>query len=325
MSGTAIDDERFQYRDGEVAQVSAITATLTTSGTVKSRGLPYTDTYIYGPIGEPLEFLRQQGGVTNRYWYVLDGQGSVVAVTDASGKVVDRYNYDSWGEQIGRYPETVPQPLRYDGYWYDSEVQWYWLNVRYYNPEDLRFLQPDPTEQDGVCTHVYVGDDPVDFYDPTGFCKIEVRFKKVVGSERITKGNIPFVGDLTAYHAYIITQDAQSGTYYFRSGPECGGAGSGSGSSNSGHRNYGSSNSGNCNVGSSNSGNNNVGSSNGGAHHRGGSGSGGGLFGYIYAQGDFTRRHRRTTQPTPSLSCQLSTTRRYVRITMASSLPSCNA
>jgi len=119
----------------------------------------------------------------------------------------------------------------------------------------------------------------------TGFCKIEVRFKKVVGSERITKGNIPFVGDLTAYHAYIITQDAQSGTYYFRSGPECGGAGSGSGSSNSGHRNYGSSNSGNCNVGSSNSGNNNVGSSNGGAHHRGGSGSGGGLFGYIYAQG----------------------------------------
>jgi len=67
MSGTAIDDERFQYRDGELAQVSAITAMLNSNGSIKSQGVPYTDTYIYGPIGEPLEFLRQQGGVTSRY------------------------------------------------------------------------------------------------------------------------------------------------------------------------------------------------------------------------------------------------------------------
>ncbi len=168
MTGTVINDERFQYRDGALAQVSAITATLNANGSIKSQGLPYTDTYINGPAGEPQEFLRQQGGVTNRYWYVLDGQGSVVAVTDASGKVVDRYNYDSWGEQIGRYPETVPQQLRYAGYWYDSEVEWYWLTTRYYNPEDLRFLQPDRSDQDGVHTYAYVGDDPVDETDPTG-------------------------------------------------------------------------------------------------------------------------------------------------------------
>ncbi len=168
MSGTVINDERFQYRDGQIAQVSAITATLNSNGSVKSQGVPYTDTYIYGSAGEPMEFLRQQGGVTNRYWYVLDGQGSVVAVTDASGKVVDRYNYDSWGEQIGRYPETVPQQLRYAGYWYDSEVEWYWLSVRYYNPEDLRFLQPDPSDLDGVHTYVYASDDPADIVDPSG-------------------------------------------------------------------------------------------------------------------------------------------------------------
>jgi RHS repeat-associated protein len=168
MSGTVVNDERFQYRDGELAQVSVVTATLTTSGTIKSQGVPYTDTYIDGPGGAPQEFLRQQGGVTNRYWYVLDGQGSVVAVTDTNGKVVDRYNYDSWGEQIGRYPETVPQQLRYRGYWYDSAVQWYWLTTRYYNPEDLRFLQPDPSDLDGVRTYAYVGDGPIDYDDPSG-------------------------------------------------------------------------------------------------------------------------------------------------------------
>jgi len=168
MSGTAIDDERFQYRDGELAQVSAVTTTLNANGSIKSQGVPYTDTYIYGPGGEPQEFLRQQGGATNRYWYVLDGQGSVVAVTDASGKVVDRYNYDSWGELVGCYSETVPQQLRYAGYWYDSAVQWYWLTTRYYNPEDLRFLQPDPSDLDGVRTYAYVGDDPIDYDDPSG-------------------------------------------------------------------------------------------------------------------------------------------------------------
>jgi len=180
MSGTVVNDERFQYRDGELAQVSVVTATLTTSGTIKSQGVPYTDTYIDGPGGAPQEFLRQQGGVTNRYWYVLDGQGSVVAVTDTNGKVVDRYNYDSWGEQIGRYPETVPQQLRYRGYWYDAEVEWYWLDGRYYDPEDLHWLQPDPSQQDGAHTYVYANDDPVDLIEVGGAFSISGFFHHAV-------------------------------------------------------------------------------------------------------------------------------------------------
>jgi hypothetical protein len=36
------------------------------NGTVKSSGA-YTDAYVYGPVGEPLEFVRQQNGQTNRY------------------------------------------------------------------------------------------------------------------------------------------------------------------------------------------------------------------------------------------------------------------
>jgi len=167
MSGTAIVDERFQYRDGAIGQVTVMTATLTASGTVKSTGR-YVDTYIYNQDGTPLELLRAQNGTTNRYWYVLDGRDNVVAVTDGAGKVVDRYNYDSWGESIGTDYETVPQQLRYAGYWWDGELQWYWLSVRYYDPEDLHFLQPDPSEQDGVHTYAYVGDYPLDATDPTG-------------------------------------------------------------------------------------------------------------------------------------------------------------
>lgn len=212
-SGTTTMDEQFQYRDGQIARVSAVTATVNATGTVTSRGTPYTDSFVYGSSGEPLEFLRQQNGQTSRYWYVLDGQGSVVAVTDATGKVVDRYNYDSWGEPIGKDYQTVPQQVRYAGYWYDSEVQWYWLSARYYDPEEMRFLQPDPSDQDGVHTYAYVGNDSVDATDPSGLCLVDVRIRplEVPGAGRV--GN----------HAYIRVSDNtgnKRGTWIYEGDPE---------------------------------------------------------------------------------------------------------
>jgi len=162
MSGAVTLDERFAYRDGELGQV------------VVGNGatVAYTDTYVYDPSGAPLELLRADAttGRTARYWYTTDGRGNVVALTDQSGKVVDRYAYDAWGEQVSTdaTDERVAQQLRYGGYWYDEALGWYWVNVRYYDPEVARWVQPDPSEQDGVRTYVYVGDDPIDLVDPTG-------------------------------------------------------------------------------------------------------------------------------------------------------------
>jgi len=153
-------DERFQYRGGQLGQVTVVTGGVTL----------YVDTYLYNQDGTPLELLRQQGGTVNRYWYVLDGQDNVVALTDVTGKVVDRYAYDAWGELVtdDGANETVPQQLRYRGYWYDEKLSWYWVSVRYYDPETARWLQPDPSETDGVRTYAYVGDDPIDAADASG-------------------------------------------------------------------------------------------------------------------------------------------------------------
>jgi len=132
----------------------------------------YTDTYVYDPSGAPLELLRADAttGRTARYWYTTDGRGDVVALTDQSGKVVDRYAYDAWGEQVSNdaTDERVAQQLRYGGYWYDEALGWYWVNVRYYDPEVARWVQPDPSEQDGVRTYAYVDNDPIDMTDPSG-------------------------------------------------------------------------------------------------------------------------------------------------------------
>ena len=80
---------------------------------------------------------------------------------------MDRYSYDQWGKPIS-ISEAVPQQLRYAGYWYDTELQWYWLSVRSYDTTLERFLQPDPSEIEGVQSYTYAGNDPVDAIDPSG-------------------------------------------------------------------------------------------------------------------------------------------------------------
>jgi len=152
--------EAFKYQGDQLAQVAY-------SGT--SIPTPYTDTYVYTQDGTPLELLRQQqgSGTATPYWYVIDGQSNVVALTDQGGNVVDSYSYDQWGKPTS-VQEAVPQQLRYAGYWYDGELGWYWLSVRSYDPALERFLQPDPSELEGLFSYVYAGDNPADRTDPTG-------------------------------------------------------------------------------------------------------------------------------------------------------------
>jgi len=167
MSGTATLDERFGYRGGQLAQMAAMTATLTGGGAIQRTG-QYTDSYVYGANDAPLELLRQRGSATSRYWYTLDGRGNVVALTDINGAVVDRYAYDPYGENLPEGTnETIPQQLRYASYWFDAALGWYWVGARSYDPEG-RWVQPDPSQADGLRTYVYADDDPVDETDALG-------------------------------------------------------------------------------------------------------------------------------------------------------------
>jgi len=151
-------DTQFQYRNGQLAEQRVISDT-TANGPV----VIYTNTYLYGPTGEPLELLHAQPGQTvARYWYILDGQGSVVALTDANGSVVDHYAYDNWGESTSddRTNEHVPQQLRYEAQYYDERLTWYWMpDNRYYDPETERYLQPISSD---TFDYSYAGDEPMD-------------------------------------------------------------------------------------------------------------------------------------------------------------------
>ncbi len=86
------------------------------------------------------------------YAYVKNLQGDIVAVLDGNGTAVVQYKYDAWGRQIDCTFEagndeaealSTLNPFRYRGYVYDEETGLYYLQTRYYSPENVRFLNAD--------------------------------------------------------------------------------------------------------------------------------------------------------------------------------------
>ncbi len=64
-------------------------------------------------------------------------------------------------------------PIRYRGYYYDTETGWYYLNSRYYDPGVKRFLNADSIvgangNFTGMNLFAYCNNNPVMGYDPSG-------------------------------------------------------------------------------------------------------------------------------------------------------------
>jgi hypothetical protein len=54
---------------------------------------------VYGPgIDEPIMMIDVDGETETRYYYHFDGLGSVVALSDTSRNIAERYSYDVFGE-----------------------------------------------------------------------------------------------------------------------------------------------------------------------------------------------------------------------------------
>jgi RHS repeat-associated protein len=58
----------------------------------------------------------------------------------------------------------------------DNELGWYWLSTRAYDPVLARFLQPDPSELEGLFSYIYAGDNPSDLGDASGLIATPPQF-----------------------------------------------------------------------------------------------------------------------------------------------------
>jgi RHS repeat-associated protein len=62
-------------------------------------------TYISTPAGLSAVFIQNEGSQEEEFYFIhTDYQGSIMALTDYNGQLLEEYSYDPWGNR--RYPET---------------------------------------------------------------------------------------------------------------------------------------------------------------------------------------------------------------------------
>ena len=144
----------------------------TLSGLVtRQTGGGKTIDFVYDENNQPLAMKYNN----TLYYYVLNAQGDVVRIVNSSRSVVASYTYDPWGKIISSSGTLADiNPLRYRGYYYDSETGFYYLQSRYYDPEIGRFINADSyasTDATGLLStnmFAYCENDPVNRSDPSG-------------------------------------------------------------------------------------------------------------------------------------------------------------
>ena len=100
--------------------------------------------------------------------YHQDEQGSTAYITGQNSAIENCYQYDAFGNLLEQ-KEEVSNRILYTGQQYDQETGQYYLRARYYNPVVGRFLQEDTYRGDGLNLYAYCANNPVVYYDPSGY------------------------------------------------------------------------------------------------------------------------------------------------------------
>jgi RHS repeat-associated protein len=133
--------------------------------------------YIYGNgIDEIIRMDKFEGGTFTSYYYHTDASGSVTAITDANGQLVERVTYDIYGmptffdadgNEIAK--SSIGNNILFHGREYDDELNLYYFRARYYDPIMGRFLQTDPMGYtDSMNLYQGFNMNPMNFLDPLG-------------------------------------------------------------------------------------------------------------------------------------------------------------
>jgi RHS repeat-associated protein len=128
------------------------------------------ETYRYDDAGNLLQDAR------NTYEY--DAFRRTSKVTTKAGDVqLNRYDVEGLRYEMegNEKAEQIPNRYQYTGQQLDPITQQYYLRARFYNPAIARFTQEDEYHGDGINLYAYCANNPVDYYDPSGYDKLIIK------------------------------------------------------------------------------------------------------------------------------------------------------
>lgn len=142
-----------------------------------------SDWFVWDRNGNIIAEMNGEGNLTSKYvrgnkliskdgneYFGYDGHGSVVNISNESGKSIKSYDYDAFGVELNRDVNDT-NLFRYCGEQYDNETDSIYLRARYYSPSLGRFTTEDPAK-DGNNWYSYCAGNPVNSWDPSGLAII---------------------------------------------------------------------------------------------------------------------------------------------------------
>lgn len=101
-----------------------------------------------------------------------NAHGDTVKLISAETPTNAQYQYDAFGIQKLNTVSNIYNPYQYNGKYIDNETGFYYLNIRYYNPEIGRFMQEDTyhgnvQNASTLNLYNYCGSNPITYEDGT--------------------------------------------------------------------------------------------------------------------------------------------------------------
>jgi RHS repeat-associated protein len=122
--------------------------------------------YVY--LGDQLLAMIKPGQPEAVYYFHNDHLGTPHVLTDDTGTIAWKAVYAPFGYAVASI-QTVDNPFRFPGQYYDQETGLHYNYFRYYNPQTGRYITPDPIGlEGGINLFSYVANNSINAVDPLG-------------------------------------------------------------------------------------------------------------------------------------------------------------